>query len=211
MKIRYAIAAVFIAVLIGLIPASAQTANPTGEGSTYVIQPDDTLWNIARAYDVTLEQILDANPGLNPYALPIGSEIVLPLDETSAAKGSPDPADPNPAAPLTGTVDYVVQEGDSLWALTYRFNVSFDALLAANPDVNIYAMSIGTVIQIPGQPNAARPIDVPVVEAPPSVLLGEPEVLSAPRISTNAGNASSLLIDEGLEPTPAPFIAPRAD
>lgn len=44
----------------------------------YYIRPGDTLYSIARRYYTSLDAILTANPGINPYALRIGQRIVVP-------------------------------------------------------------------------------------------------------------------------------------
>ncbi|TCL76266.1 LysM domain-containing protein [Hydrogenispora ethanolica] len=41
----------------------------------YVIQPDDTLWDIADEHDTTVEEIMAVNPGLSPYNLQVGQTI----------------------------------------------------------------------------------------------------------------------------------------
>ncbi|HEY9059023.1 MAG TPA: M14 family metallopeptidase [Pseudobacteroides sp.] len=45
---------------------------------TYVVRPGDSLYNIARRYYTTLNAILTANPGINPSALRIGQQIIVP-------------------------------------------------------------------------------------------------------------------------------------
>ncbi|MDK2918568.1 MAG: g-D-glutamyl-meso-diaminopimelate peptidase [Candidatus Petromonas sp.] len=45
---------------------------------TYYIQPGDTLWEIARKYYTTVQRIVTANPGINPYQLRIGQKIIVP-------------------------------------------------------------------------------------------------------------------------------------
>lgn len=45
---------------------------------TYVIRPGDTLYNLARRYYTTVNNILTANPGINPYNLTIGTVITIP-------------------------------------------------------------------------------------------------------------------------------------
>jgi murein DD-endopeptidase MepM/ murein hydrolase activator NlpD len=47
----------------------------------YIIQPGDTLWSIAEEYDLTVDEIVDLNPGIDPYNLQVGQAIVLPLPE----------------------------------------------------------------------------------------------------------------------------------
>jgi LysM repeat protein len=53
------------------------------KGYEYIVQRNDTLSNIAKAYrdqgiKVTAEQILKANPGLNPNSLKVGQKIFIP-------------------------------------------------------------------------------------------------------------------------------------
>lgn len=44
----------------------------------YTIKPGDTLYAIARRYYTSLEGIFTANPGVNPLALRVGQQIVVP-------------------------------------------------------------------------------------------------------------------------------------
>lgn len=58
--------------------ATETPALPDGEGALYRIQSGDTLLVVARRFGVTLQQVLDANPGVNPNRLQIGQEIIIP-------------------------------------------------------------------------------------------------------------------------------------
>lgn len=56
---------------------------------------------------------------------------------------------------------YVVQQGDSLWKIAQRFNLSLDALIAANPQIaNPSMIQVGQQINVPGtgSPMAATPM-----------------------------------------------------
>ncbi|HHV99142.1 MAG TPA: LysM peptidoglycan-binding domain-containing protein [Clostridiaceae bacterium] len=44
----------------------------------YTIRRGDTLYNISRRYYTTVNAILTANPGINPLALAIGQQIIVP-------------------------------------------------------------------------------------------------------------------------------------
>ncbi len=65
---------------------------PTATPHIYAIQSGDTLLAIAQRYNITLEQILAANPGIDPNFLIIGEELVIPAGEGSlAAYPTPEP------------------------------------------------------------------------------------------------------------------------
>ncbi len=44
----------------------------------YVVQSGDTLWKIARRYNTTVDQLINANPDIDPHNLQIGQKICVP-------------------------------------------------------------------------------------------------------------------------------------
>jgi LysM repeat protein len=78
----------------------------------------------------------------------------LPPTWTPAPSPSPlvatQPAAPGaPPAPAAGQQTYEVQRGDTLAEIAARFNVSLDALAAANGITNIDHIEVGQVLIIP--------------------------------------------------------------
>jgi LysM repeat protein len=47
---------------------------------THSVQPGDNLWQLARAYKTTVEEIFSVNPGINPYYLRVGEHIKVPYN-----------------------------------------------------------------------------------------------------------------------------------
>src|SRR5262245_48839722 len=63
------------------IPTPARGGLPPvlGDVRLYRIRKGDTLMDIARLYGLGYNEIVDANPGLDPWVPPVGATILLPL------------------------------------------------------------------------------------------------------------------------------------
>jgi L,D-transpeptidase ErfK/SrfK len=63
-------------------PRKGETAGDTviGQVRTYRIRKGDTLIDLARYYDLGYNEILDANPGIDPWVPPAGATILLPTE-----------------------------------------------------------------------------------------------------------------------------------
>ena len=60
-------------------PTPLPTAEPSPEAVVYIVKRNDTLLKIANRFDVTVDEILAANPKIkNPNQIAIGDEIVIP-------------------------------------------------------------------------------------------------------------------------------------
>lgn len=99
---------------------------------SYVIRRGDTLGEIGQRFNVSLSDILAVNPGLDPGNLQIGMVICIPRPGTCPTGRS-----------------YTIQPGDTFYSIARRFNVSLDALLAANPFTNPDQLYVGQQICIP--------------------------------------------------------------
>ena len=103
----------------------------------YTIRQGDTLFNLARTYNTTVEAIIAVNPGIDPNNLQIGQRICIPI------------APPGPSCPV-GTFAYTIRQGDTLFNLARTYNTTVEAILAINPGINPNNLQIGQVICIPG-------------------------------------------------------------
>lgn len=82
---------------------------------TYVVQPGDTLAKIAARYGATVQALMQVN-NLRSTIIYVGQRLTISVA-----------ADPN--APM---IEYFVQRGDTLNKLAQRFDVTVQALMAAN-------------------------------------------------------------------------------
>jgi len=62
-------------------PAATETAapiTPTSLGQTYTVQAGDIPATIAQKFGITVEELMAANPGLDPTNLQIGQVLIIP-------------------------------------------------------------------------------------------------------------------------------------
>lgn len=93
---------------------------------------------------------------------------------------SPTSADtPTPLPSPTATpITYTVKKGDDLFGIAFRFKVSLQDLLAANPNVQPNLMSIGTVLIIPSSAQVTPTVPAEDLSPTPVGLqLGQPNCL----------------------------------
>ncbi len=101
------------------------------KGYVHVIKEGDTLYKLARQYDVRLFDIMRLNPYVNVYNLQIGDEICIPT------------------MPAQQDKIYVVNEGDTIGQVLERLDVGFDALARWNPTLLEVELPEGLVLKRP--------------------------------------------------------------
>jgi LysM repeat protein len=119
----------------------------------YTIQSDDTLWDLAEEYSTSVEDIVAVNADLDPDSLYVGQVIYLPYDSQLDVSQRPPfrrRRRPFRRRPFTCRRYYVVRPGDTLYRISFRFNVPVRSIVAANPYINFgYPLQIGQNICIP--------------------------------------------------------------
>ena len=114
--------------------------------SVYIIVKGDTLWGIARKNNVTLANLLKANPNLSKSSrLRIGQEIMMP----DGGSVQPSPNISSPVVIPSGASTYTVASGDSLSKIARINGVSLGALMKVNGMNSSSIIRPGQVITIP--------------------------------------------------------------
>jgi len=110
----------------------------------YNIRSGDTIYTLSRHYGVSEDMIKQANPGLKPTKLKIGQKILIPaFKEVDPYTGK------STDKKVAYTGSYKVQQGDSLWGLSLKYDVQPESLAEANNmDVNAI-LRIGSTLKVP--------------------------------------------------------------
>lgn len=125
----------------------------------HIIKKGETLWSIAQHYDLTLAELLAANPQINdPNNVMPGMRLFLP--ENAKIPPKPTPPDRHPGLPeynagaglteipeaerneiceelrkLPRPLIYVIRENDNIYQLAKCFEISMKELLQVNPHI----------------------------------------------------------------------------
>lgn len=117
-----------------------------GENIIYTVQRGDSLYSIAKKFDVSVADIKSAN-NLQNNLISIGQKLVIP----------------GFVAPTYSTINYVVQRGDSLYSIANRYNTTVNRIKEINNLTN-NTLSIGDILKIP----TTEVVDIETDEVAPS-------------------------------------------
>lgn len=101
----------------------------------YTVKAGDTLYNIAKTYKTTVNDIINLN-NLKNSSLTIGQKIRIPEMYFNM-----DTVD------IPSYTNYVVKKGDSLYSISKKYNVSVDTIIEDNALKN-NVLQVGQVLKI---------------------------------------------------------------
>lgn len=122
-------------------PSPAVPAPAHEQGKTYLVQPGDTLFSIARRFGVSLGALAAANAIVDPTRIFAGQTLIIPGAGALAPSSAPEP--PNTSR------THRVQTGENLFRIALRYGVTVQALAAANNLPDPRRISVGQVLVIP--------------------------------------------------------------
>jgi LysM repeat protein len=141
----------------------------------YVVKKKETLYGIAKQFGVSMDDILDANPGLQG----IQEDMTLRIPKkagvnTPATEQKAKPADiipqPKPSAMHEATVSttnyelYEVQPKETLYSIAQAHNISVETLVEMNPELSD-GLKASQVIKVPASATQGKK----EVEAKPEI------------------------------------------
>jgi LysM repeat protein len=153
------------------------------------LKPGETIYFLSKTYDVSENDIIQNNPGIDITKLSVGMEIVIPKkDFMTSRQKFEEPAKPQTdfkdkekdkdkapvyvAAPVViqdqpqekGYIYHKVQKGESLSSIADRYGLSVRVLRKANRDIRF--PQVGDSVKVPGIKNPEIKLAEPAAAAP---------------------------------------------
>jgi len=163
-----------------MVATSAAAADPL----THTVQKGETLYAIARRYDVAVDALMKANAITDPSRLAVGMSLTIPglaaapvtstagSPATSAAAGTTtNTSATTDATAASGlTIEYIVKKGDTLYSIAKAHRVSVDAILKASA-LATTTIKLGQKLKIP---TSSALVAVPVPTGSSGTTAGAP-------------------------------------
>lgn len=107
---------------------AAEPAKPSAP-SVYTIRRGDTLWSIARGFQITASALASHNGLSNPDAIKPGQRLEIPSGG--------------------GEVSHVVRNGETLWEIALRYGLEIDAVVNLNQLEDPGHLAVGQRLRLP--------------------------------------------------------------
>ena len=145
---------------IGQIIKIPQDNLSAANHTSHIVKKGETLWTIARQYNLTMDSILTTNNITNPELISIGQQIKIPsykdvtatpeknvtnqpvINENNSNNNINPPKNAEP-------IIYTVKAGDNLWNISRKYGVSVEVIISVNNLKEKDLLSLGQKLEIP--------------------------------------------------------------
>jgi LysM repeat protein len=133
----------------------------TSRASDYVVEPGDTLSELAGRHGTTVSELVQLNGLADPHRIVAGTTLQMPVPKVTS---------------------HTVAAGESLWSIARRYGLAVDDIVAANGLLHPDLVLAGTVLVLPTSSGAVTVAPSAPVQAPvstpgdlPAELAADPE------------------------------------
>lgn len=106
---------------------------------SHTVQPQETVYSIAKKYKVTIQEIYNLNPSAKD-TIKIGEKLRIPVGEPVSAVAQPN-----------DEKKHVIAKGETLYGVCKKYGVSEELMMITNPGLTPQNFRVGDVIIIPSK------------------------------------------------------------
>ncbi|MBW4436933.1 MAG: LysM peptidoglycan-binding domain-containing protein [Pleurocapsa minor GSE-CHR-MK-17-07R] len=122
--------------------------NP-GTTCTHTVVAGDNMFRISLRYNTTVNAIASANGIVNPALIIVGQVLNIPGCGGTSGTGAPITANSSGGTSSCAGQQYTVQQNETLFQISLRYNVPVNSIASCNGISNINLIFINQVITIP--------------------------------------------------------------
>lgn len=111
------------------------------------VQPNETLYSVSKKYNVSVEDIMNANSGLSINNFRIGTAIRIP----KSTRGTTEAISQASVTPVSNEIRHKVVSKETLYSISKRYNVSMEDIANANPEIISGGLRKDMVLTIPSK------------------------------------------------------------
>lgn len=142
--------AFFLVTLVLVVMTHAQNVTT----QKHEIQSGETLYSIARQYNVSVSYLLEINPGLQADYIMAGQSINVPSTAQQTATHTENAQPISSAHPVADgrpkyKAKHEVQKKETIYSLSRQYGVTEEQLIEANPSLKKGKLKKGAIINIP--------------------------------------------------------------
>ncbi len=126
-----------------------ENTKPKKNYAVYIVGKGDTLWSIARKYNVRVSALASYNGISQNSVLPIGKKILVPNKSSYIPPKKETKTTVKPTKQVSKAISYTVKKGDTLWSIARKYNVRVSALASYNNLHNLNRLKVGQRLKIP--------------------------------------------------------------
>ena len=171
--------------------AALAGSSVVASADSITVKSGDTLYALAAAHHVTVDELVSANKIANANLILTGQKIELPGSSATSAQSTASSAATKPAAKGTS---YTVKSGDTLWAIANANGLTLSELLSANQGLQASSIIyVGDSINLTASATQASSAPVASSAAATSTAnasLAAASSAAAQSAATSAANAS---------------------
>jgi len=151
---------------IGQIVKIYQDNLSAADNAMHIVKKGDTLWSIARQYNLSLDLILATNNIANSELISIGQEMKIPSHENAVAETNivnqavvnENDSNNNSNSSISNNINppekaepivYTVRKGDNLWDISRKYGISVEIIIDVNNLKDKDLLSLGQKMEIP--------------------------------------------------------------
>lgn len=138
----------------------ADSGSNQGKTTFHTIQAGETLYQLTLKYNVTVQAICTANPGLSASNFRIGQVISIPAQTAiqPAKENLSETAAQTSSGKKTGWRDmHKVERKETIFSISRQYGISEEELIAANPELKKGKLKRGSFLFIP-YPASKQPV-----------------------------------------------------